>query len=414
MKKFLAVIAIAALAPVFGPDACAGAKKNAGELKYGEIIMPADIHVAAGLECNLWWSSVANVDEGDTSVYFETLLTDMSGAPVSLGVQFFNMDRCARFIPAESEVGSTYTLRIVSRRTADREIISDVSTRLHVCSPKAGSGHRNILMMGDSRTWQSFGGHDYVSTAAERCSEKGSYKTITAEVRRLVGAGKGAEFTFCGHMVSGIDPEVRNCADNGQVFGYPGRKFAEAGGMKAYMAANGMTEGTLDYATIMYGINDISDWGANRIGQYEASRSKIEGIVSEAKALVDEIVSNYPEARIIMVLEPTTCACQDGWALWAGGQTKRTSMQEMEKAAKMLRKELIAAFDAGRYSANVTVNAAGLWCDRKYGFPFYLGKVSSRQNDTVKEVFIECVHPSDVGYGQIADSIFSTIKYLEQ
>lgn len=99
--------------------------------------------------------------------------------------------------------------------------------------------------------------------------------------------------------------------------------------------------------------------------------------------------------------------------MWVGNITPRTSMEEMEKVSKLLRKELIETFDEGRYSHNVTLSSAGLWCDRKYGFPFYVEKVSSRQETAMKEVFIECVHPSDVGYGQIADGLFSTINYLD-
>lgn len=384
------------------------------DLEYGEIIIPADIHVAAGFECNLWWSSIANVDEGDTSVYFETLLTDMSGSnQIGMDVRLMNMDRGIRFTPAESEVGSTYLLRIVSRRTADRMIISDVKTRVHVCAANAGDGRKNILMMGDSRTWQSFGGSDGVSSHKERCAFKDGNKTITTELKRLLDANAGISFTFCGHKISTVDPEVRNCADNGQTFPYPSRVFAEAGGMKAYLAANGMRDGSLDYATIMFGINDLSDWAKNQLDQYSLSKAKIKDIVAAAKALVDEISATYPEARIVLVLEPTTCAMQDGWAMWAGGITSRTSMEEMEKVSKLLRKVLIDIFDEGRYSSNVTISAAGLWCDRKYGFPFYVEKVSARQNVAEREVFIECVHPSDVGYGQIADGIFSTVKYLE-
>ena len=408
MKKHI-ITAIATI--ITSVAAFAGIK----DLKYGEIIIPADIHIAAGFECNLWWSSIANVDEGDTSVYFETLLTDLSGTnQTGMDVRLMNMDRGIRFTPAESETGNTYLLRLVSRRTSDRKVISDVRTRLHICSAKAGDGRKNILMMGDSRTWQSFGGTDGVSSHAERCAEKGGNKTITTELKHLLDTNGGAGFTFCGHQVSKTDPEVRNCADNGQTFPYPSRMFAKAGGITAYLAENGMKDGSLDYATIMFGINDLSDWGRNQLNQYSLSKAKIKEIIAGAKALVDEIQAAYPEARILMVLEPTTCAMQDGWAMWAGGITPRTSMEEMEKVSKLLRKELISTFDEGRHSSNVTISAAGLWCDRKYGFPFYVDKVSARQNIAEKEVFIECVHPSDVGYGQIADGIFSTIKYLEQ
>lgn len=94
-------------------------------------------------------------------------------------------------------------------------------------------------------------------------------------------------------------------------------------------------------------------------------------------------------------------------------QKATDKMEEMEKAMKYYRKELIAAFDNSAYSANVSICSAGVWCDRLYGFPYLVERTSMRSSVKTTDVFQECVHPFDDGYKSFADGIFSSIKYLE-
>ena len=371
------------------------------DIKYGELILPSKIHIATGTECNLWWSSIANVEEGDKSIYFETVCD--IGKNAERGFVIDATDTIS------SNIGE-HSLRIVSRRTTDRKIISDVNVTIVISNKLNGSGNKVIMMMGDSRTWQSFGGTNGTDNFSN--FKKGGNKTITTEVKNLVDNNLGANFTFVGDAVSTLDHLVRNCADSGRTYTYPLSKFTSAGGIKEYVKAYGSENGNLDFATIMYGINDLSDWNNNVIGQYDNSAKKINNIINNAKNLINTIQASYPNCKIILVIEPTTCASQDGWAYWAGHQTKRHSMNEMEKAQKYLRKILIDTFDNGKYNNNVILSSAGLWCDRLYGFPYIVGKVSQRCSAKTKEIFQECVHPFDDGYKQISDGIFGTIKYL--
>lgn len=387
------------------------------EIKYGEIILPSTLHIAVGVECNLWFSSIANIEEGDKSVYFETVLYDESKANVisySNNAELKHLDRGIRFTP--SAIGK-YTLNIVSRNSKNRKIISNVDIKIVVVNKNNGSGNKNILVMGDSRTWQSFGGTNEVNTLQARLAEKTATpngKTITTELKNLLDSNKGATFNFCGNFVSPNDANVRNCAESGKTYTFPISQFDAENGIKNYLEKYGLpTNGNLDYATIMYGINDLSDWNTNRIGQYESSIAKIPSIITNAKTLIDTIITSYPTCKIALILESTTCAKQDGWGLWQGEQTVRHTMNEMEMAQKVYRKKMIETFDNGKYSNNITLSCAGIFCDRVYGFPYYKGKVSARNQEKTEEIFIECVHPCDYGYNQIADGIFSTIKYLE-
>lgn len=382
-------------------DSAVGGLVSLDKLKYGEIVLPSRIEVANNRECNLWWSSIANIVEGDKSVYFETVCT--------IG---HNMERGFRIKQYEAAPGQSYSLRIVSRDAETRQIISDVTTVIKGINQNVGSGSKNILMMGDSRTLQSFGGTNGTNSFANFV--KANNETITTEVKTLCDAHQGATFTFIGDSVSALSPTVRNCSQSGATVTYPSGKFTTAGGVVAYCEANGLSAGAnLDYATIMYGINDLSDWNENRIDQYSFSIAKIPTIIANTKTLVNTILAAYPNCKILIVIEPSTCAGQDGWALWQGMQTYRHSMEEIEKALKYYRKELIAAFDNSAYSANVTICSAGLWCDRLYGFPYLVESTSMRSSVKTVDVFQECVHPFDDGYKSIADGIFSSIKYLE-
>ena len=118
-------------------------KSYLGDMKYGEIIIPKRIEVAKSRQCNLWWDCIANYLIGDKSVYFET--------HCSIG---HNLERCYRINGSEHSVGD-YQLRIVSRYSKTREIISDETITISIVNDTVGTGSRQILMIGDSRTWHS-------------------------------------------------------------------------------------------------------------------------------------------------------------------------------------------------------------------------------------------------------------------
>ncbi len=380
-------------------------QNNDSLISYGEIILPSVIHVAEGRECNLWWSTIANVPEGDKSVYFETVCEIGHNNERSFTIKVTDVK--------PEFVGKTYPLRIVCRRTADREILSDVTTSIMIVAANKGEGVRNICHMGDSRTWQSYGGKN--GTDNFKNFQREGNKTITTELKYLLDSNKGFSVNLVGHEVSKADPSVKNLAQSGQRFTYPIEQFKAAGGCKAYMEKYGLPKGEkLDYVPIMYGINDLSDWEYNGVDQFERSVKKVPQILENAKKLIDETLAAYPKCKVILVLEPSTCGSQDGWGAWVYRLTWRHSMMEMEKAMLYLRKVLIQNFDEGKYHPNVSISSAGLWCDRLYGYPYIMVKESERTSAKIKEQFVECVHPFDDGYKQISDGIFSTIKALEE
>lgn len=365
-----------------------------GDIYYGEIILPDVIHVAAGREMNLWWNTAAVWEEGDSSVYFE-VKCDI-GKTTARGF----------LLKADESMIGTHSLTIRSRELHTRKILCERTVSLCVADASAGCGSKNILMIGDSRTLHTSDG-----VQGEYRTDKIT-KTTTSEIKKLLDSTQGAKFNFAGTFVSAADPEVRNLADNGWCYSTAISTIEAAGGIVPYIEKDcGLGEGaSLDFVSIMYGINDLADWHVNNLDQYERSCEKIPAIVDNAKKLVDMITAGYPGCRIILVLESSVAGNQDGFAYWGG--TDNDCAVEWEFAVKALRKKIIETFDGGRYSENVTLSAAGLWCDRTYGYPYVTSPVSERTDEAKAMRLVNCVHPHDNGYRQIADGDFSTLKYL--
>ena len=365
-------------------------------IRYGEIILPDNIHVAAGREMNLWWSTAAVYEEGDRSVYFEV--------KCDIGI---NSTR-GFIVKATPEMIGVHDLTIRSRDLHTRNILSEKKAKLHVVDPTSGEGQKNILMIGDSRTW-----HSLVGVQGLSAEDKGN-KTTTTEVKSLLETYRGADFHFVGSMVSGIDKSVRNLAENGWRYVEAINTIEASGGIVPYVEDTcGEGKGArLDYVTVMYGMNDYADWHQNNLDQYDLSFAKIDHIVGTARKLVDLILEGYPDCRIVLILESSTCGNQDGFAYWWNKSTN-DCQTDWEYALKELRKAIIKAFDNGAYTKNLTISTAGLWCDRIYAFPYVYTAPSERTPDERVFRLINCAHPHDNGYKQIADGDFSTIKYLE-
>lgn len=365
------------------------------DIFYGEIILPDEIHVAADREMNLWWSTAAVYEEGDRSIYFE-VKCDV-GITTARG---FTLN-------AKRQMIGDHTLTIRSRELHTRRILSEKTVAVHIVDPYTGEGKKNILFIGDSRSVQSSNGPQ-----GYRIREQGN-ETTTVETKRLLDMSKGATFNFIGTRPAEFDRSVRNLANNGWTYLSAIETIENAGGIIPYVEneCGCGKDAALDYAVIQYGANDIADWHENNLDQYEKSVAKIDGVIENAKKLVDMLLEGYPECRIIIVLEASNCANQDGFAYW--GATDNDCMVEQEFALKAFRKKNIEVFDNGAYSKNVTLSTAGLWCDRLYGYPYVMAPASVRSLESRVLRLTNCVHPHDNGYKQIADGDFSTIKYLE-
>ena len=373
-----------------------------GDIKYGEIIIPTDIYIAKKgvnlndgvngvCECNLFWDNIANVDNQDKSIYFDTYST--------IGK---NLDRCYRI--AENNVGN-YTLKIDCRNSHNRKILSSKTLNIHIVDNTAGVGNKNILMIGDSRhVW--YKGNQQGESNANSGSDG---LAITMKVKELLAANSGAMFNFLGTKISDVDSSVKNLSQSGWQISSAINAINAAGGINQYIeqSCGAGTGASLDFCTFMFGVNDIMYWTSMDNGMFDSMTNKINGVISNAVSLVNLIHTGYPNCKIIVVLESTTCGTQNGFGYY-GGTISVQQRIETEYALKAYRKSLITEFSKEIYSSYVTLSSAGLWCDRIFGFPYYHQSVSARTSKE-QDINLDCVHPHNEGMFQIADGIYSTI-----
>ena len=367
-----------------------------GYISKGEIILPETIEVAVSRQCNLYWSNIANVEEGDNSIYFEPIC--------DIGR---NSERGFVIDAVDDDIG-THSITINVRDTYSRNIISTYTGVISVVDGSELLSDKNLLMIGDSRTTLSSDGVQGQSFA------ENNNRMVTTEVKSLLDPEFDNMIKFIGTKASGIDPTVKNLAVSGWRVSDAIDEIADAGGIVSYVeTACGLGSGaSLDLVTLMFGVNDIGPWRGDTINMFDTAVQKIPACITNIKTLITNILSGYPNCKILLVLEPTSCADQDGFAFFSDARYRRTSGREMEQALKVLRKVLIEEFDNNEYSNNVIISSAGIWCDRLYGFPYINEHPASRIS--VKEVnrFVNFLHPHNDGYKQIADGIYSSIVAL--
>lgn len=145
-----------------------------------------------------------------------------------------------------------------------------------------------------------------------------------------------------------------------------------------------------DLVTIRLGVNDV--FGSQTT----------QGIIAHSKTLVDALLADNANCKIVIEL-PTSCAeTHDGFATSYGASN---NAEAFENGIWDLRKALIETYDNGAYNANVSVCATCAGVHRKYGFQYVNKQVATRINVT-ESICGNGVHPSTAGYYQIADFEF--------
>ena len=185
--------------------------------------------------------------------------------------------------------------------------------------------------------------------------------------------------------------------------------FNGAINFKSYMAEWANFGGTdaIDFVCINLGLNDLAQWVYDRPKYIMVS--EVEGIITNIKSFVNLLLNattGYPNAKIILGLEPISCLTRDAFAV--GGVTNYDK-ENSEWMMRQLWKRMIAEFDNNAFSSQVRLAIPGLMVDRTYGYERSLANVSARDAAQIYE-HINAVHPSTSGYYQMADAYYSSIR----
>lgn len=164
-----------------------------------------------------------------------------------------------------------------------------------------------------------------------------------------------------------------------------------------YRANIGLTA-LIDVATFQLGVNESFSTSFKSLAQ-------VLTVIGHAKSIVDAFLLDNPECKILIGL-PSTCGnSKDGWASNYGANYGKSTY---ENNIYLLREQLLIAFDAAAYNANVFIMSSGVVVDRQYGYERSTVPVAARIQGTIS-IHNNAVHPSQEGTNQIGDAVFGDI-----
>jgi lysophospholipase L1-like esterase len=332
--------------------------------------IPSNIYAVVGQEFCLWYDGlILSEDMGLSSP-----LNYIVEVYCTKGISY---ERAYRFTPVVGDIG-TYSM-VISVFNAFKVLIESKTITLNVTAAEAPTGVKNILMVGDSIT---------------------AANTITTTIQGLFNALGSNIPLFWG--TQGTNPSKHE--------GHPGWAYVNfatntgtnpfwSSGMNIanYRSVVGLS-GYFDVVTIQLGGNDC--FGT------EMTQAAIDTIVNYAKTIATAFWADCATTKILIML-PTTCGNTKGG--WGANYNALYYKEYYMKNIFLLRKSLIAAFDAGVYNSNAKVGIAGLAIDRYYGYPLASQAISARVA-TTETVHSNALHPAASGYQQMGDCIYAQIQ----
>ena len=334
-----------------------------------DITLPLNIYVAEGRECNLWKDAVA----------LPGSVLDFS---CSKGKA---LERGFRYTGLNADIGTTTPITVTSS-DANSRLIQNQVVNLKPVAKNNGTGSKQILVIGDS-----------LIAGSETVTELRSLITTDGGITPLMLGTKGTNPNrHEGISGAGFD----TFTTSGSPFYIGGRID-----MKAYLTANSNFGGTnnIDFAIIQLGINHLLT-GVK-------TQADVDAVITLAKTLINGILDStygFPACKIILAMPPTGGNTSNGFAENYGATTQR---QQYEANMRLFNQSLITAFDNAAFSFQVTLCSSGLWVDRTNGYTLADVAISSRVATTEKR-HTNAVHPNTSGYQQIADGMYSTLRFL--
>lgn len=337
-----------------------------------QLVLPDTIYIATGREFNLWYDQL--VVDFNNNFYIKAVCD--SGK---------DWNRSFRWTPSVADVKKTLTLYVYSQSGTN---VGRVQTVLKTVSKTSGSGTINILTVGDS----------YISA-----------NTIVQELDTLIATDGGFTNDMIGTRGSGDDHHEGR---GGWKYQYYATDYSDV-----TYGANPFWNGGIDFANYIT-TNSLPDpnivifhLGTNDVNGYlNITTSTITTSINYTKSLIDALLEDYPNCKIILNIPPFNAADKSGWASLNYTKYLDYSYYHYNINLRLYAQMLLDAFDGGVYSNKVWVVYSGLWVDRTYGFTTATRAISSRVTGTNESYYTDGIHPNSSGYQQIADAIYSVIR----
>ena len=366
-----------------GTMLCQAEKKNSVRL-----LLPPAVYAACGQEMNIYFENVILVPNVRNYIF---------QVKCEKGV---HQQDSWTFLPNKKDVGAWPLVLMVM--DGQNNILAQKETTVIVPPPDAGEGKKiSLLMIGDSLT------------------EGGVY---TKELVRLMKLPGNPNLTLIGSHSERGGPPLKDLRYEGRGgwswMVYCSRWNETKTDFRAkspfLMKKNGKLQFAFqayldkwnngeapDYVTILLGTNDVF------AAVEENSRETVDKVLSHMKRFLDELHAVCPKTVIGVALTPPPAASQDAFGanykcLQTRWQFKRNQHLLVEK---ML--EILPTLEKN----NVSIIPVYTNLDTVNNFPLRRCQVNSRNPKTVVKMS-NGVHPANpVGYFQIADSIYSWLKF---
>jgi|GEM_PF-2683951 len=422
------------------------------EVELPKLAMPPFIYHAGGRQINTYfanmtytdagryrWDAVCNrgdqldechrVDDGEAPV--DVTLTIKQQDPVTFD-DLAAASGTLRMVDASAGTGVTRKLMVIGDSTTANgkmvtEIVNlfgaDVMSATMVgtqgVAPNVHEGHsgwKTTDFTGPGRTFFEFTVSGVTEEPAINATEY-DHNGSTYEVQEVNLSG-GSGTIICERLSGSNDPLASgtltksNASDGDATITFSawaevaGNPFWNDGSSQldfsAYMSANGFSMAADDWVMIHLGINDCFS---------ETTDAGVDALTDSAFPALDALISSIrayePGIRIGMCVPVPPPADQDAFVVYSSGQTRHRYMRNIHRWAL----NLIDYYSGQEGSGNYVIPLNTCW-DTVNNAQVVMEDANSR---TAIQVGRQKggVHPHDGGYEQMADCVFSVIKYHE-
>jgi hypothetical protein len=400
MKKMILVAAIAAFMAVAGVAAAdglfTGGAGGAGA-KPG-MVLPDTIYVATTRQLNIYAEHLSTLVPPALSSNTATTATAIAGGfpwvydfQSRIGVL---RNRGYRWTPASAD--STSSLAITAYDYSGKAVES-VSTIIKPITITSGIGRQKVLFVGDSFF-------------------DASGTTIIAEVDSLFSTQGGGNIVPIGtQSTDGYNHESHAGKDWNFFVTNPSGPFWDTGRLnfKSYLTRNSIY-GPIEMVVVNLGGNTAFGFATGTKDRAMSAADVDTAVVQLAKAFVDTLQNatyGFPNAHIVFNIMPAPSALMSAYGNNYGGADNGAYVN-YQKSMRAIAKAMIREFDGGAYDRHVDICYGGLWMDPVLAYPNDTSNASSVRTASINEIQgTNFLHPYLWGSHQVADAIFSHLKY---
>lgn len=374
-----------------------GKEPAADEVFPGKVrlILPPVIYAAPGIECNIYFDNIILALDSRNFAFWVT-------SPK--GLQF--EERWA-FTPTKDDVGEFPV--VVEVRDESNDLVARGTTTVRVAAPNPEAEPATLLIVGDSLTEYSVYPRHILTLSQQEGATKLRFigsrgagnMPPTDELRHEGYSGWTAEaFATIPGALSRSGYYTRGAT--GSPFIYESKDGSKELDFARYCDEFNGGKGP-DLLTIGLGTNDVFTANDENVDE------TMDRILKYYDVLIDSMRKVSSATRLGVQLPNPASRSQDGFRNYIG-LGKQTSWQYRRNQHRLV--ERLIEHYGGRTDENIYVVPNYLNLDTVHGFPTWSPPINDRADERMTRVN-NGTHPSEPGYRQIGDVVYSWIVNMQ-